>query len=84
MLGIGGEKNSGPAAAGGILPAAEDVQGLVIPGVGHWVAEQGPTAMIDAIRSYLAPYLNAPSSRLAMTQHGGARGLSLDPPIGWA
>jgi pimeloyl-ACP methyl ester carboxylesterase len=54
VLGIGGENSWGAAAAGGIAPAAVDVQSLVIPGVGHWVAEQAPAAMITALRTFLA------------------------------
>ncbi|TDW90523.1 pimeloyl-ACP methyl ester carboxylesterase [Kribbella pratensis] len=59
VLGIGGENSWGPAAAGGIAPAVENVQGLVIPGVGHWVAEQAPAAMLEAIGAFLAPYRTA-------------------------
>ncbi len=55
ILGIGGENSWGLAAAGGIAPAATNVQSLVIPGVGHWLAEQAPTQMITAIRTFLAP-----------------------------
>ncbi|MFG1621907.1 alpha/beta fold hydrolase [Kribbella sp. NPDC049227] len=59
VLGIGGQQSWGPAAAGGIAPAAQNVQSLVIPGVGHWVAEQAPAAMIEALNTFLRPYLNA-------------------------
>ncbi|TCM44920.1 alpha/beta fold hydrolase [Kribbella sp. VKM Ac-2568] len=59
VLGIGGENSWGPAAAGGIKPAATDVQTLVIPGVGHWVAEQAPAEMLEALDTFLAPYLKA-------------------------
>ncbi len=37
-------------------PAATDVQAVVIPGVGHWVAEQAPEEMLAALRTFLAPY----------------------------
>jgi pimeloyl-ACP methyl ester carboxylesterase len=56
VLGIGGAKSWGPAAAGGIKPAASDVQSLVIPGVGHWVAEQAPTQMLAGLLGFLEPY----------------------------
>jgi pimeloyl-ACP methyl ester carboxylesterase len=59
VLGIGGENSWGAAAAGGIAPAAVDVQSLVIPGVGHWVAEQAPAQMLAGLTSFLAPYLQA-------------------------
>jgi pimeloyl-ACP methyl ester carboxylesterase len=57
VLGIGGENSWGPAAAAGIRPAASDVQGAVIAGAGHWLAEQAPAQMLEILRSFLAPYL---------------------------
>ena len=36
--------------------AADDVQTLVIPGCGHWVAEQAPDQLLAALTSFLAPY----------------------------
>jgi pimeloyl-ACP methyl ester carboxylesterase len=29
---------------------------VVIPGSGHWVAEQSPEQMLDALDTFLAPY----------------------------
>jgi len=43
-------------AGDGIKPAADDVQTLVIPGTGHWVAEQAPEEMVAALTAFLAPY----------------------------
>jgi hypothetical protein len=37
-------------------PAADDVQTVVIPGAGHWVAEQAPEEMLAALTAFLAPY----------------------------
>jgi pimeloyl-ACP methyl ester carboxylesterase len=37
-------------------PAADDVQTVVIDGVGHWVAEQAPEEMLAALTEFLAPY----------------------------
>jgi pimeloyl-ACP methyl ester carboxylesterase len=56
VLGIGGENSWGPAAAEGMKPAANDVQTVVIPGAGHWVAEQAPDEMLAALSAFLAPY----------------------------
>jgi hypothetical protein len=36
--------------------ATDDVQIVVIPGVGHWVAEQAPDEMLAALTAFLAPY----------------------------
>ena len=35
---------------------ADDVQGVVLPGSGHWVAEQAPEALLAALTEFLAPY----------------------------
>jgi pimeloyl-ACP methyl ester carboxylesterase len=37
-------------------PFANDVQTVVVPGAGHWVAEQAPQQMLDALTAFLAPY----------------------------
>jgi pimeloyl-ACP methyl ester carboxylesterase len=34
---------------------ATDVQGLVIPGAGHFVAEEAPKEMIAALAAFLGP-----------------------------
>ncbi len=59
VLGIGGEQSWGGAPAGEMKYVASDVQGVVIPGAGHWVAEQAPAAMLTALGTFLAPYLKA-------------------------
>ena len=35
---------------------ADDLQTVVIPGVGHWLAEQAPEEMLAALNSFLSPY----------------------------
>ena len=40
-------------------PAAAHVQTVVIPGAGHWVAEQAPDRMLAALKACLAPYREA-------------------------
>lgn len=42
VLAIGGAESWGEEAGNGIKPAADDVQIVVIPGVGHWVASRPP------------------------------------------
>jgi pimeloyl-ACP methyl ester carboxylesterase len=56
VLGIGGEKSWGERAGQGMAPAANNVQTVVIPGAGHWVAEQAPEEMLAALTAFLAPY----------------------------
>jgi pimeloyl-ACP methyl ester carboxylesterase len=62
VLGIGGEKRWAERAGQAMQGAATDVQTLVIPGVGHWVAEQAPQEMPAALTTFLAPYLAAAAS----------------------
>ena len=33
-----------------------EVQSVVIPGTGHWVAEESPGKMLAALTPFLAPY----------------------------
>jgi pimeloyl-ACP methyl ester carboxylesterase len=35
------------------------VQGVVIPGSGHWVAEEAPEELLAALTTFLAPYRDA-------------------------
>jgi pimeloyl-ACP methyl ester carboxylesterase len=53
VLAIGGASSWG-VYVGNV--AANDVQTVVIPGVGHWVAEQAPKEMLAALGTFLAPY----------------------------
>lgn len=56
VLAIGGAESSGEGVANTMKLAASDVQTLVIPGIGHWLAEQAPDAMLAALTDFLAPY----------------------------
>jgi pimeloyl-ACP methyl ester carboxylesterase len=63
VLAIGAEYGTGEGPADAMKLAAEDVQGLVIPGVGHWVAEEAPEEMLAALTAFLAPYRAAHNPR---------------------
>jgi pimeloyl-ACP methyl ester carboxylesterase len=56
VLAIGGAESWGEAAGEGMKAAADDVQTVVIPGAGHWVAEQAPDEMLAALTAFLTPY----------------------------
>jgi len=56
VLAIGGEASYGEHVAEAMRLIADDVQGVVIPGAGHWVAEQAPDEMLAALTEFLAPY----------------------------
>ncbi len=59
VLAIGGELSYGAGVAEAMKPLAEDVQGVVLAGTGHWVAEQAPEALLEALTGFLAPYRSA-------------------------
>jgi pimeloyl-ACP methyl ester carboxylesterase len=56
VLAMGGAESSGEGAANTMKLVADDVQTLVIPGIGHWLAEQAPEEMTAALTEFLAPY----------------------------
>jgi pimeloyl-ACP methyl ester carboxylesterase len=58
VLAIGGAESSGDMVADTMQLVADDVQRLVIPGSGHWVAEQAPEELLAALTAFLAPYRN--------------------------
>jgi pimeloyl-ACP methyl ester carboxylesterase len=53
VLAIGGEKSFGPMMATVANAAATNVQGVVIPGSGHWLMEEQPQATVSAIVEFL-------------------------------
>ena len=57
VLAIGGDDSWGQYAGLGMANAADDVQTVVIPNAGHWIAEQAPDQMLAAIADFHAPYL---------------------------
>jgi pimeloyl-ACP methyl ester carboxylesterase len=59
VLAIGGSESWGAAVGKGMTPLADDVQGVVVPGAGHWVAEQAPKEMLATLNKFLAPYRRA-------------------------
>lgn len=44
---------------------ADNVQSAVIPGAGHFVAEEAPTEMLAALKTFLAPYRESASTQQA-------------------
>lgn len=56
VLGIGGAASWGERPGQAMQSAADDVQTVVVPGAGHWVAEQAPEQLLAALTSFLAPY----------------------------
>jgi pimeloyl-ACP methyl ester carboxylesterase len=56
VLAIGGAEASGDGVGKTMKLVADDVQTLVIPDCGHWVAEQAPEELLAALAAFLAPY----------------------------
>jgi pimeloyl-ACP methyl ester carboxylesterase len=63
VLGIGGANSWGERAGEGMRAAAENVRAVVIPGAGHWVAEQAPEELLAELTAFLAPYREAEGRR---------------------
>jgi pimeloyl-ACP methyl ester carboxylesterase len=59
VLAIGGAKGVGEGTANTMRLVADHVQGVIIPGSGHWVAEEAPDKLLAALTPFLAPYRDA-------------------------
>jgi pimeloyl-ACP methyl ester carboxylesterase len=66
VLAIGGSESSGEGPGNTMRLVADDVQGLVLQGSGHWVAEQAPEALLAALTGFLAPYRDAANAVAAV------------------
>jgi len=56
VLAIGGERSFGELVGNAVRAVADDVQSVVIPGTGHFVAEESPDEVLEALTAFLAPY----------------------------
>ena len=56
VLAIGGAASFGDHVADAMKLVADDVQGVVVEGAGHFVAEEAPDQILAALTSFLAPY----------------------------
>jgi pimeloyl-ACP methyl ester carboxylesterase/uncharacterized RmlC-like cupin family protein len=65
LLAVGGERSFGTTMAHVMRFAADDVKQVVIPGAGHWLMEEQPTATIAAIRSFLRSGPTAPGTQVS-------------------
>jgi pimeloyl-ACP methyl ester carboxylesterase len=63
VLAIGGQFALGEGVAETMRLVASDVQGLVIPGSGHFIAEEAPEAVLAALTTFLAPYRDGHATR---------------------
>jgi hypothetical protein len=51
-----GLKRLGAGTVSTMKVVADNVQGVIIPGSGHWVEEEAPEKLLAALASFLAPY----------------------------
>jgi pimeloyl-ACP methyl ester carboxylesterase len=55
VLAIGGELSYGEHVGEAMQALAEDVQGVVIAGSGHWLAEQAPEQLLATLAAFFTP-----------------------------
>ena len=60
VLVIGAAESVGDQVADTMKLVADDVQSVVIPGCGHWIAEEAPDEFLAALTAFLTPYRDAP------------------------
>jgi pimeloyl-ACP methyl ester carboxylesterase len=56
VLAISGEASWGEGVGDAIKALGNNVQSAVIPGAGHWFAEEAPEETLAALTAFLAPY----------------------------
>ena len=72
VLAIGGAASFGDHVAGAMKLVADDVEGVVIAGAGHFPAEEAPGEMLAALTQFLAPYRD----RMAAPKNARAQGVA--------
>jgi pimeloyl-ACP methyl ester carboxylesterase len=63
VLAIGGAASFGEHVEEGVKAVADNVQSVVVPDVGHFVAEEAPEEMLAALTSFLAAYRDGEGAR---------------------
>jgi pimeloyl-ACP methyl ester carboxylesterase len=63
VLAMGGAESGMEAAGATMKQVADDVQSVVLPGSGHWVAEQAPRELLAALTVFLEPYREEPAAK---------------------
>jgi pimeloyl-ACP methyl ester carboxylesterase len=56
VLALAGAESSGEMVRDTMRLAADDVQSIIFPECGHWLAEQVPDGMVAALSEFLAPH----------------------------
>ena len=66
VLAIGAEEGLGQGVIDTMKLVADDLQSMIISGSGHWIAEQAPEQLIEALTPFLAPYQDGSSQVAAL------------------
>ena len=69
VLAIGGAQSTGTMVGDTMKTIADDVQTLVIPDCGHWLAEEAPEEMLAALTAFLAPYRDGSAAADSSREH---------------
>jgi pimeloyl-ACP methyl ester carboxylesterase len=56
VLAVGGAESGMEGVEATMKLVADDVEGVVLPGAAHWVAEQAPDELLAALTEFLKPY----------------------------
>ena len=73
VLAIGGEANFGDHAGEAVQAVADDVQSVVIPDTGHFLAEESPDELLAALTAFLAPYRDGSAAAHDPRLHAASR-----------
>jgi pimeloyl-ACP methyl ester carboxylesterase len=72
VLAIGGEASFGENVGTAVQAVADDVQSVVIPGTGHFLAEESPDELLAELTAFLAPYRDGPAAAHDHRPHAAA------------
>jgi pimeloyl-ACP methyl ester carboxylesterase len=70
VLAIGGAASWGQLVGDEMKLLATNVQSVVIPDTGHWLAEESPDQLLAALTPFLAPYRDASAATLRSAVSG--------------
>jgi len=74
VLAIGGAASWGELVGNDMKTLANDVQSLVFPDTGHWLAEESPDQLLAALTPFLAPYRDASAAAHTARPRAAASG----------
>ncbi|GAA1752461.1 alpha/beta fold hydrolase [Agromyces humatus] len=64
VLAVGGERSYGGLVEHAMSALADDVEGVVIDGAGHWLAEEAPEQLLASFNRFFEPYRAAATADL--------------------